>query len=109
MANNHLDNIIINITLDPAPLQRAGFGIPLLIVDGSTSTLGADRVRAYTDVTGAAADVQSVRVVGFPHDAVRQDVRDQAGRAIRVLLKVIVRIRVGVQVPALVDPFESLV
>jgi len=57
MANNHLDNIVINITLDPAPLQRAGFGIPLLIVDGTTSSLGGDRVRAYTDVTGAAADV----------------------------------------------------
>lgn len=57
MAANHLDNIQISITLAPAPLQIAGFGIPLLIVDHTTSDLGGDRVREYTDVAGAAADV----------------------------------------------------
>jgi hypothetical protein len=56
MAANHLDNIVINITLAPAPLQIAGFGIPLIIADGTTSSLDGDRVRAYGSVTAAAAD-----------------------------------------------------
>ena len=57
MAANHLDNILINIILDPAPLQVAGFGVALLIVDQVTSSLGGDRIRTYTDVAGASADV----------------------------------------------------
>tara|TARA_R110000824_G_scaffold30668_7_gene100631 strand:+ start:5754 stop:6812 length:1059 start_codon:yes stop_codon:yes gene_type:complete len=56
MTANHLDNITINITLAPAPLQIAGFGIPLLIVDGATSSLGGDRVRTYAGTDGAQAD-----------------------------------------------------
>jgi len=57
MTANHLDNITINITLAPAPLQIAGFGIPLLMVDETTSSLGGDTVRIYTDTAGAQTDV----------------------------------------------------
>jgi len=56
MAANHLDNISIAITLAPAPLQIAGFGVPMIIADHTTSTLGGDRIRTYTDTSGAQAD-----------------------------------------------------
>jgi hypothetical protein len=56
MANNHLDNIVINITLAPAPLQIAGFGTAMIIADGVTSSLDGDRIRTYGSVTAAAAD-----------------------------------------------------
>lgn len=56
MANNHLDNIIINITLDPAPVTAAGFGVPMIIADGSTSSLDGDRIRAYTSLSAVQVD-----------------------------------------------------
>jgi hypothetical protein len=56
---DHLDNIQINISLDPAPLSRAGFGVPLIIADGATSSLDGDRVRSYASVNEAAADEAS--------------------------------------------------
>lgn len=56
MANNHLDNIIINITLDPAPLVAAGFGVPMIIADGATTSLDGDRIRSYGDLTAVQTD-----------------------------------------------------
>lgn len=57
MAANHLDNIVINIILDPAPLARAGFGTVLLIADEAAgTTLDSDRIRTYASVAAAQTD-----------------------------------------------------
>ena len=56
MAVDHLDNITINIVLDPAPPPSAGFGTVLLLVDQATNTLNGDRVRSYASVAAATAD-----------------------------------------------------
>jgi hypothetical protein len=53
---DHLDNIVINISLDPAPQSRAGFGVPMIIADGATSSLDGDRIRAYATPAAAQAD-----------------------------------------------------
>lgn len=56
MANNHLDNIVINITLSPAPLQATGFGVPMIIADAATSSLDGDRIRSYASTAAAQVD-----------------------------------------------------
>lgn len=58
MAANHLDNIVITLTLAAAASPQAGFGNMLFIGDEASGfTLGGDRVRSYTDTDGVATDV----------------------------------------------------
>lgn len=57
MAADHLDNITINITLDPAPITAAGFGTMMIIADGSTTSLNGDRIRSYGSVAAVQTDV----------------------------------------------------
>jgi len=56
-VNSHLDNISITVTLAALPVQAAGFGIVMLLVDQADgNTLDGDRVRTYTNATDAATD-----------------------------------------------------
>ena len=55
-VNSHLDNITINISLDPAPQTSQGFDM-LLIVPLATNTLDGDRFRTYTGTADVAADL----------------------------------------------------
>lgn len=57
MAADHLDNITINITLDPAPITAAGFGTMMIIADGSTTSLDGDRIRSYSSLSAVQLDV----------------------------------------------------
>ncbi len=59
MANNHHDNITVSISLGPAPLQVAGFGVAMFVAAHATSTLGGDRSRLYTGVSGLQTDVDA--------------------------------------------------
>lgn len=70
MPPNHNDNITINITLDPAPTQEAGFGTVLLIVPLATNSLDGDRVRTYTSVDGADADLAAAYISASTYDAI---------------------------------------
>ena len=57
MGANHLDNIVITLTLAAAPAPQAGFGRDLILVDEAAgNTLNGDRTRIYSDVDGAQAD-----------------------------------------------------
>ncbi len=57
MSADHLDNIQITISLDPAPVVGANFGAVLFEADESTgTTLGGDRVRSYTSLAGVQTD-----------------------------------------------------
>jgi hypothetical protein len=47
------NTIVVNIVLGTLPPARAGFGIPLMLVDKATNTLGGSRVKSYA----SAADV----------------------------------------------------
>lgn len=55
-VNSHLDNITINISLDPAPATSQGFDM-LLIVPLATNTLDGDRFRTYTGTADVATDL----------------------------------------------------
>lgn len=57
MAADHLDNIVINISLDPAPITAAGFGTMMIIADGSTTSLDGDRIRSYASLAAVQTDV----------------------------------------------------
>ena len=56
VVNSHLDNITINISLDPAPATSQGFDM-LLIVPLATNTLDGDRFRIYTGTADVATDL----------------------------------------------------
>lgn len=57
MPADHLDNIIINITLDPAPFVGANFQSVLNLADEATgTTLDGDRFRIYTTLAGVQTD-----------------------------------------------------
>lgn len=73
MGQDHLDNIVINISLDPAPQAGAAFFFPLLIADEANgTTLGGDRVRSYADSLSVDTDEDA----GFLSAAVAQAARD---------------------------------
>jgi len=56
-VNSHLDNIRITITLAALPVQSAGFGTVMLLVDEAAgNSLNGNRTVTYTDATTAAAD-----------------------------------------------------
>lgn len=59
IANTHLDNLTINIFLDPAPGPVRGFSSLLILVDeaaGTGNDLGGDRFLTYASAADAAAD-----------------------------------------------------
>lgn len=56
MAADHHDNIQISILLDPAAAPARGFGVGLLMVDGSTSSLDGDRTRRYSSLAAVQVD-----------------------------------------------------
>ena len=55
-VNSHDDNIVVNIVLAPAPIQAAGFGNVVLIVDQVTNTLNGARIITYTGTSAANTD-----------------------------------------------------
>jgi hypothetical protein len=59
MANTHLDNLDINIFLDPAPGPVRGFSNLLILVDeagGTGNDLGGDRFVTYSSAAEAVTD-----------------------------------------------------
>lgn len=73
MGQDHLDNIIINISLDSPPATGVDFFFALLIADQANgTTLDGDRVRTYTDPLEISID----ETAGFLSAAVAQAGRD---------------------------------
>ena len=73
MGQDHLDNIVINISLDSPPSTGVDFFFPLLIADQATgTTLNGDRVRTYSD----PLDLSTDETAGFLSAAIAQAGRD---------------------------------
>ena len=61
MPADHSNTITINIFLSPSPPQRAGFSVPLLLVDQDTGNgLGGARVVTYS----SASEAEAAQVAG---------------------------------------------
>lgn len=71
MSASHVSNISINLSLDPAPLARAGFGNVLLLVALASNSLDGDPVRTYSRVEDAEADQTAGFVSASTLEAVR--------------------------------------
>lgn len=52
-TTTHNSNITVNVTLDPSPLQEAGFGTVLLLVDEASNSLDGDVVATFTSYEDA--------------------------------------------------------
>jgi hypothetical protein len=61
--------ILLNVSLDPAPTSRASFTTPLLIADVAFDG-AAERVRTYTSVGQAQADLTATEISQFVFDAI---------------------------------------
>ena len=70
---SHNANITVNVTLDPSPVQQAGFDTVLLLVDeASGNTLNGARVVTYSNVEEAQTD----ETAGFISAATLQAITD---------------------------------
>ena len=57
MGQDHLDNIVINISLDPAAATGLDFFFPMYMADEANgTTLDGDRTRSYTDTAAIGVD-----------------------------------------------------
>jgi len=54
-TTTHNPNITVNVTLDPSPLQEAGFGTVLLLVDLASNSLDGEGVSTFTSYEDALA------------------------------------------------------
>jgi hypothetical protein len=78
MANDHLDNIVINISLDPAGATGADFFFPMIIADEANgTTLDGDRVRTYSDTLAISTDETAGFLSTFIADNLRAGLSQQ--------------------------------